>query len=95
MTTRRATTPYAAGYEQGTQSAVRYIHSLRSRVARGAGVSPNDLGHVLIALLKKMDAAGGWDLIECPQTEHSPAQQRMRGEFFGFCTGLMAALPGA
>lgn len=92
MTTRRTATPYASAYEHGTLTAVKYIDSIRSRVACGTLVSPCDLAHVLVALMKKVDALGGWTMAERPVAEHSPEQQAVLGEFYGFCAGLTAAL---
>jgi hypothetical protein len=39
-----------------------------------------------------MDALGGWTISERPVAEHSPEQQAILGEFFGFCGGLLKAL---
>jgi len=91
MTTRRTMTPYATGYRQGILTAGNYIDSVRSRVARGTVVPPNELAHVLAALVKKLDALGGWVMAERPVAEHSPEQQAVLGEYFGFCAGLMNA----
>jgi len=84
-------TPYATGYKHGILTAVKYIASVRSRVARGAFVAPSELGHVIAALSKKLDALGGWVMAERPVAEHSPEQQAVLGEYFGFCAGLMNA----
>ncbi len=92
MTTGHTMTPYASGYQHGTLAAVKYIDSVRSRVARGTIVSPGELGHILAALMKKLDALGGWATAERPAAEHSPGQQAARGEYFGFCASLMEAL---
>jgi hypothetical protein len=85
-------TPYASGYKHGTLTAIKYIDSVRSRVARGTIVSPSELGHVLAALMKKLDVLGGWAMAERPTAEHSPGQQAVLGEYFGFCASLMEAL---
>jgi hypothetical protein len=85
-------TYYESGYKHGTLAAVKYIDSVRSRVARGAIVSPSELGYVLAALMKKLDALGGWAIAERPVAEHSPEQQAILGEYFGFCASLMRAL---
>ena len=92
MTTRHTMTPYAYGYQHGTLAAVKYIDSVRSRVARGAFVAPSELGHVIAALMKKLDALGGWVMAERPVAEHSPEQRAILGEYFGFCASLMEAL---
>lgn len=85
-------TPYASGYQHGTLTAIKYIDSVRSRVARGTIVSPSELGHVLAALMKKLDALGGWTMAERPAAEHGPGQQAVLGEYFGFCASLMEAI---
>lgn len=85
-------THYASGYKNGTLAAVKYIDSVRSRVARGAIVSPSELGYILAALMKKLDALGGWAMAEQPVAEHNPEQQAILGEYFGFCASLMRAL---
>lgn len=92
MTTRTKLGPYTAGYEHGLQAAIKYINSVRFRQARRDLVPPNDLAHALGSLLKRMDALGGWTMTERPVAEHSPEQQALLGEFFGFCAGLMQAL---
>ena len=92
MTTGHTMTHYASGYKLGTLAAVKYIDSVRSRVARGAIVSPSELGHVLAALMKKIDSLEGWAMAERPVAEQSPEQQAILGEYFGFCASLMRAL---
>ena len=91
MATQRAANPYASGYEHGTLTAVNYVDSIRSQVTGGASVSPSDLAQVLATLMKKLEAHGGWAIAEQPVAEHSPEQQAILGEFFGFCAGLMEA----
>lgn len=95
MTKRTNPGSYTAGYDYGQQAAITYINSVRSRLARQNLVPPSDLAHTLGSLLKRMDALGGWSITERPVAEHSPEQQALLGEFFGFCAGLTKTLESA
>jgi hypothetical protein len=92
MTIRTKPSAYTTGYEHGLQAAIKYINSVRSRQARRDPIPPSDLAHTLGSILKRMDALGGWTITERPVAEHSPEQQAILGEFFGFCGGLLKAL---
>lgn len=80
--------PFQHGYRRGYLAARNFVFSVRARIASGQDIAPNELGCILERLHRRMDASGGRSSAECPMSPRSPNDQSLRGEYFGFCTGL-------
>lgn len=84
--------PFQRGYGRGYLAARDFVLSLRARMVSGEDIAPNELGYILERLHRRMDAAGGRTTTERPMSPRSADYQSLRGEYFGFCAGLIEVL---
>lgn len=84
--------PFQRGYGRGYLAARDFFLSLRARIVAGEDIAPNELGCLLDRLHRRMDAAGGRAKAERPLLSRRADYQSLRGEFFGFCAGLIDVL---
>jgi hypothetical protein len=85
-------TPFQRGYRRGYLAARNFVLSLRARIVSGEDIPPNELGYILARLHRRMDASGGRVMAELDTSRRSADYQSLRGEFFGFCAGLIDIL---
>ncbi|WP_295608318.1 hypothetical protein [uncultured Lamprocystis sp.] len=84
--------PFQRGYRRGYLAARDFVLSLRARIVSGEDIAPNELGYILERLHRRMGAADGRTTAERPMSPRTAAYQSLRGEYFGFCAGLIDVL---
>jgi hypothetical protein len=84
--------PFQDGYRCGYLAARDFVRALHARGGAGDAVAPNELGYILEGLHQRIDDAGGRTMAGHPISQRSADYQSLRGEYFGFCAGLLEVL---